>query len=78
MLGSRVFSEAGIKDGDLAEYTAQFLSPTLRVRLRKENTMNAFEYFTIFIVLRLVIPVVSLFLIGEWVRRHEPLRFMGL
>jgi hypothetical protein len=40
--------------------------------------MNALEYFTIFTILRVVIPVVTLFLIGEWVRKHEPLRFMGL
>lgn len=37
--------------------------------------MNAIEYFTIFTLLRLFVPVAVLFLIGEWVRRHEPIRF---
>ncbi len=40
--------------------------------------MNAIEYFAIFIVLRLVIPVTVVLLIGEWARKHEPLRIRGL
>jgi hypothetical protein len=40
--------------------------------------MNATDYFAIFTIVRLVIPVVVLFLIGEWVRKHESLGFMGM
>jgi hypothetical protein len=37
--------------------------------------MNATEYFAIFLILRLVFPVVLLFSLGEWARSREPRRF---
>jgi hypothetical protein len=42
---------------------------------RKENAMNAIEFFTIYTVLRLVVPVAVLFLLGEMIHRKEAPRF---
>jgi len=42
---------------------------------RKENAMNAIEFFTIYTFLRLVIPVAVLFLLGELIHRKEAPRF---
>jgi hypothetical protein len=37
--------------------------------------MNAYEYFTFFFLLRVVLPLVVTLAISEWARRHEPFRF---
>ena len=37
--------------------------------------MNAIEYFVIFTLVRLVIPIVALLGLGEWMRSRDPRRF---
>ncbi len=40
--------------------------------------MNALEYFALFGLLRVVLPVGALLLLGEWLRNREPRRRYGM
>jgi hypothetical protein len=39
--------------------------------------MNAFDYVTLLLALRLILPVGMLLLFGEWIRSREPRRYAG-